>query len=156
MLPEIRKPLRWRSGGISNLAVPSEEFERIDIVHVTEDGRVHAPTANGMMPSTVEGLLDAWLNVHKGDGISFVRALQSTTVEAPYLNRANEISWRERTVAFGPEAYMPVSSLNAEAREVVLKWPPEGSLPPVSPEAESAQRFLSVSNYNSVGSWRLK
>jgi hypothetical protein len=96
-----------------------------------------------MMPRTVDGLLDAWLNVHKNGGVNFVPASESITVKAPYLNRANKIAWRRRTVAFGPGTYMPIDSVDSETREVTLKWPPNGSPSPVSPEAESAQRFPS-------------
>jgi hypothetical protein len=59
MIPEITRPKRWKSGDIVHLAVPSEEFERIDIVHMTEEWRLYAaPTVN--VPATVDGLLDAW------------------------------------------------------------------------------------------------
>jgi hypothetical protein len=39
MMPGIPNARRWRSHGLLNLAVPAEEFDRIDIVHLTEDGR---------------------------------------------------------------------------------------------------------------------
>ena len=36
MLPEIRTPARWSSRGIRNLAVPSEEIDKIDVLHVSD------------------------------------------------------------------------------------------------------------------------
>ena len=142
-LPEIREAARWRSGGIGHLAIPSEEFDQIDIVHVTDDGRVYTPTAENMTPRAVEGLLDAWLNVDKDGGIGFVRPPESITVAAPYLSGAGEISWRKRTIAFDPGAYMPMASFDRGARKMTMNWPPPGSPATVSPEAESALRFPS-------------
>jgi hypothetical protein len=75
LLPEIRTPVRWSSGDIRNLAVPSEEFDKIDILHVSEKGRIYAPGVNGNLPSTLAGLLDCWLNVEKFGGPTFVYPL---------------------------------------------------------------------------------
>ncbi len=143
MLPEIHKPARWRTNGIGNLAVPAEAFERIDVVHVTEQGDVYAPTVKGMMPGTVEGLLQSWLNVLKTDGVSFLPPVESITLDAPFISSRKKVSFRKRTVNFGPGAYVPIISSNRKKREVTMAWPPEGAPAPVSPEAESALRFPS-------------
>jgi hypothetical protein len=144
MLPEIRTPMRWRVNDTGILAVPSEEFDRIDIVQVTEQGRVYAPVANALMPATIDGLLDVWLNVQRGGGFDFIYPPTSVTVPTPDIDQATgTIGTRERIVSFGPGAYMPFSSINRESREVTMNWPPDGSPAPVSPEAESAARFPS-------------
>jgi hypothetical protein len=143
MLPEIHKPARWRINGIGNLAVPAEEFERIDVVHVTEQGCVYAPTAKGIMPDTIEGLLRSWLNLPKSGGVSFVRPLDSITVDAPFISSRKKVSSRKRTVSFGPGAYLPIIRSNRKKREATMVWPPKGAPAPVSPEAESALRFPS-------------
>jgi hypothetical protein len=142
MLPEARKPVRWRLNGIGQLAIPSEEiFDRIDIAHMNEDGLIQSPTTREMTPPTVEGLLDAWLNVEKSGRISFVEALESVAVVAPFVDPEGKIATRKRTITFDPGAYIPLDSVNHETHEVRLTWPPEGAPSPVSPEAESAKRF---------------
>jgi hypothetical protein len=142
MLREASKPVRWRLNGIGQLAIPSEEiFDRIDIAHMSEDGLIYSPTTKDMMPPTVEGLLDAWLNVEKSGGVSLVDPLKSITVVAPFVDSEGKIATRKRTITFDPGAYIPLDSVNRETDEVRLKWPPEGSPSPVSPEAESAKRF---------------
>lgn len=144
MLPEIHTPVRWRVNGVGILAVPSEEFDRIDIVQVTEQGRVYAPVAKGLMPPTIDGLLDAWLNLQRGGGVSFVYPPKSLAIPTPDIDQATgAIGTRERIVTFGPGAYMPFSSVNRKGREVMMNWPPNGSPAPVSPEAESTARFPS-------------
>ena len=142
MLPEARQPVRWRLNGIGHLVIHSEEiFDRIEIAHMTEDGHIQSPTTKDMMPPTVEGLLDAWLNVEKSGGISLVDPLKSITVVAPFVDSEEKIAARKRTITFNPGAYLPLDSVNHETDEVRLKWPPEGSPSLVSPEAESAKRF---------------
>jgi hypothetical protein len=143
MLPEFREPRRWRRDGIGYLAVPAEEFDRIDVVHVTEDGRVHNRAAREKLPRTVDGLLDAWLNLLQTGGLSWVPPPDLITVECPFVNPANEIVQRKRTISFGPGSYVPVHSVNRVTHETTMIWPPAGSPSPVSPEAESARQFPS-------------
>jgi hypothetical protein len=142
-MPKLQRPRRWRSDGVGHLAVPAEEFERIDIVHVTEDGRIYAPTIKGRTPGTVDGLLYEWLNLYKNGGLSLVPAADSITVKAPRLDGPNEVSWTERTISIGPGTYLPISSVNRRRRTVSMVWPPEGAPAPISPESESAVRFPS-------------
>jgi hypothetical protein len=142
MLPEIFRTAHWREAEIGSIAIPSEEFERIDVVHVSEDGRIHA---HGMqpIPDSVDGLLEDWLNLEKSGTVRFFSAPNLITAKAPYLNRANRISWRKRPVLIGPGAYTPISSLDSKTRKVVFRLSPEDSRLLVSPEAESAERFPS-------------
>jgi hypothetical protein len=111
---------------------------------VTEDGRVHTRAAQGKLPRTVDGLLDSWLNVYQNSGFSLVPPPESITVEAPFINPANKIVRRKRTITFGPGNYIPIHSLSRETHEATMIWPPTGSPSPVSPEAESARQFPST------------
>lgn len=145
LLPEIRSPSRWEVRGLWNLAVPSEEFDRIDVIHVTEDGRLYAPSAERKLPKTVDGLLDAWLNVQKAGGASFVYPPRSVTVPVPEIDPMGKVSTGERTFTFNPGTYIPFTCSEAsdqEGRKVMI-WPPDGSPSPISPEAESAKRYPS-------------
>ena len=144
LLPEIRSPSRWEVNGIRNLAVPSEDFDRIDVIHVTEDGRLYAPSAEHKLPRAVDGLLDAWLNIQKAGGVSFVYPPKLVTVPAPEIDPTGTISTGKRTFSFDPGAYIPFTSSglsDREGRRVNMIWPPDGSPSPVSPEAESAARY---------------
>lgn len=139
MLPELRHLVRWEVAGIRNLALPSEQFERIDIVHVTADGLVDAPTAHNILPADIDGLLDAWLNV-RGLELYSPRAF---TVAVPRVGPDGTIADGRRRLTFGPGAYMPFSAVHRRSRSVTLRWPPAGSPRPVSPEAENVRRFPS-------------
>ena len=146
LLPEIRSPSRWEVNGIRNLAVPSEDFDRIDVIHVTEDGRLYAPSAEHKLPRAVDGLLDAWLNIQKAGGVNFVYPPKLVTVPAPEIDPTGAISTGKRTFSFDPGAYIPFTSSglsDREGRRVNMIWPPDGSPSPVSPEAESAARYPS-------------
>jgi hypothetical protein len=105
---------RWRSYGFRQLAIPAEEFDRIDIAHVTEDGRLSVPTVSSL-PAHIEGLLDAWLNVWKAGGAKFVRPPESISLEIPHFEEGDRtVSWREQTISFDPGAFMPFTSVNRE------------------------------------------
>jgi hypothetical protein len=99
-----------------------------------------APTV-GSLPATVDGLLDAWLNVQKARGARFVPALESLKVEVPDFDGYNTVAWRKETIAFDPGAFMPFTAVDRATGETDMFWPPEGFPAPVSPEAESTERF---------------
>jgi hypothetical protein len=65
LLPELKKPRRWVERDTPQLVLPSEGFERVDVIHVNEDDYVYAPTATKRFRRTVDGLLEAGLNVLK-------------------------------------------------------------------------------------------
>jgi hypothetical protein len=139
MIPEITRPARWKSDDVVHLAVPSEEFDRIDIVHISEEGRLYAAPTVGV-PATVDGLLDAWLNV---GGPSFVPPSPPITMKSPHPKEDGTISWMKRTVPFAPANYLPIGAVDSDGREATMIWPPSGSPSPVSPEAESARQYSS-------------
>jgi hypothetical protein len=139
MLPELGHPVRWQVAGVRHLAMPAEAFERIDIVHVTAEGLVYAPTAPDIVLGDLDSLLDAWLNV-RGPDLYIARPV---TVTVPHIEPDGTIAMIQRKLTFGPGAYMPFSAIDPHSRTVTMRWPPEGSPRPVSPEAESAKRFPS-------------
>ena len=141
MLPELRTPVRWSSLGIWNLAVPSEELDKIDILHISEKGRIYAPGVKGNLPSTLDGLLDCWLNVDKLGGATFVYPPESFPLTVPRIDPEKGVSYYRRALSFGPGAYLPITSFDQKSAEVTTRWPPEGSPSPVSPEAESVARY---------------
>lgn len=141
MLPELRTPVRWSSLGIWNLAVPSEELDKIDILHISEKGRIYAPGVKGNLPSTLDGLLDCWLNVDKLGGATFVYPPESFPLTVPRIDPEKGVSYYRRALSFGPGAYLPITSVDQKSAEVTMRWPPEGSPAPVSPEAESVARY---------------
>jgi hypothetical protein len=111
-------------------------------VHVSEEGRLYAaPTVS--VPATVDGLLDAWLNVQKNGAVKCVPPPESITLRTPNPKEDGTISWHQRTVPFGPATYLPFSSADSEGQEVTMTWPQNGSPSAVSPEAESARQYSS-------------
>jgi hypothetical protein len=140
LLPEINKPARWMLEGIPNLAVPSESFDRIDIAHVSEGGRVYAPSTSGRLGRTVDRLLETWLNVSQRRGLSLVRARESLVVPSPSVTSAG-VYYGPRKLEFEPGAYMPFESVDKESMNVGMRWPLEGSPATISPDAESLRRF---------------
>jgi hypothetical protein len=126
--------------GIPNLAVPSESFDRIDIVHVSEEGRVYAPSTSGRLGPNVGRLLETWLNVPERRGLSLVRARESLVVPSPSITSAS-VCYRPREFEFEPGAYVPFESVDKESMNVGMRWPPEGSPATISPDAESLRRF---------------
>jgi hypothetical protein len=143
LLPMVKRLVRWRDQRIRQLALPSESFDRIDIVHVTEEGMIYSPVRQDL-PTEVDGLLDAWLNVLAAGGCDFVVPPESLTVPIPAFDDAgNWVGSRQYTFKIGPGSYLPVISVDPESRTVAMQWPPNGSPAPVSPDAESAKLYLS-------------
>jgi hypothetical protein len=141
LLPELEKPLRWVEHDTPQLAVPSEGFDRVDIVHVNKDGYVYAPTATErFVRRTVDGLLEAWLNVLKKGGPILVRAPNFVPLLAPHVT-AEGVTFAPRTVDFAPGPFIPIVAVESRSKTVGMFWPPAGSPATVSPEAESLKRF---------------
>jgi hypothetical protein len=139
LLPELSHPVRWQHEGLRCLAIPAEHFERIDICHIDAAGRLYAPTAT-WLPRTTDGLLGGWLNAIRREEVHLIPPIKQSFVMAP-LFESDPPLWELRKVTFGPGPLMPITSFDAAQSEVMLAWPPEGSPPPISPEAESAERF---------------
>jgi hypothetical protein len=144
MLPEIKRLVRWRSGGVKHLAVPSEEFEKIDVLHIDDSGTVYAPEVMGELPRTIEGLLEAWLNVGKTDPVAFVPAPEHFPILAPVIRSNNGVLYTVRNLGFGAGTFLPVASVDLDGREVTLKLTKEGAPSPISFEAESSVRFAAT------------
>jgi hypothetical protein len=143
LLPEVSAPRRWQVARLGNLALPSETFERIDIVHVTEDGDIYAPTRPDL-PLSIGGLLEGWLNNEKAGGCDYIYSPESIAVPTPEIEPSTgAIGTRVRTCAIGAGTYIPLDSIDADSRSVGLRWPPAGSPATVSPEAESGERLPS-------------
>ncbi len=95
----------------------------------------------GNLPKSIAQLLDTWLNVVKNNRVILVHAPDYFRVRVPEIGPNETVTYCVRNLNFGPGAYLPFASVDQERREVNSWWPPEGSLWPVSPEAESALRF---------------
>ena len=139
LLPELKEPKRFSANGVHALAIPSEQLDRIDILHINSEGAIYAPTASAL-PPTVDGLLEAWLNVPKLGGFELVPPQASFPFPVPRFDP----EWSGYDVlSFDPSpgAMLPFVAKNTETREVTAAWPPEGSPLTVSPEAESCELF---------------
>ena len=97
------------------LAVPSEEFDRIDIVQVTEEGRV-CPGGQRLMPGYHHGLLDDWLNFQLSGGFDFV--YPPASIYGPNSRyRSNDRNDRDSRARcqLRARAYMPLAPSTGKA-----------------------------------------
>src|SRR5258708_1139582 len=66
---------------------------------------------------------------------------ESFPLIVPHIDPEKGVSYHRRVLRFGPGAYLPIISVDQKSAEVTMRWPPEGSPSPVSPEAESVARY---------------
>jgi hypothetical protein len=133
---------RWRNGMVRLLAIPGEHLDRIDIYHIGENGYAFGPGVNHRFPDRrIAGLLEAWLNVNKSDGITIYRAAQDLELGVPRFSaeRVEMVTKRFRTSTVGT---IPIVEVGREDRSILLHWPPKGHvLPTVSPSQESREHY---------------
>src|SRR5947209_15979426 len=90
-MPGIEKPYRWKEGQNPwdwRLAVPSGSgrWEPVDVYHVNDRGHVWGRNAGARFPNgTVDGLLEAWLNVLKNQGVKYALAPRTCTLRVPFI-----------------------------------------------------------------------
>src|SRR5262245_45564062 len=82
MVPDFPALRRWQDAASSKLAVPAERLEWIDIVHVSEEGYIYAPTRSDL-PLSVDGLLGAWLNLNPKTDCEYSPMPQVVRVNIP-------------------------------------------------------------------------
>lgn len=149
-LPGLDKTMHWRNttgeSPFREMALPSETFNRITIIHVSPDGWF-CP-ASPLMPDSwghrlPEDLAKQWLNAQP----RFVPVPPAATAELPeFIHQDGEPSvvYVERLLSLEPGPDFPMSSYDPETRAVRVTWPPPGSGLPalsVSPEAESIEKL---------------
>ncbi len=144
LLPELnRREAQWieQEDKSSHLAVPSERPDRLDVIHVGENGFVSQRTPR-LPENRVEGLLDAWLNADRA--LSWVSGPQTLEFLCPRIDRFDgehqRLIYGHRRIPVGPSAPLPVVE-QPDSAERTLAWPPPGvSWSTVFPDAEAAER----------------
>jgi hypothetical protein len=145
LLPWLREPAWWSledQPAISELAIPSESLNRIDIFQVGANGYLHG---NGRFmrfaqPWIDHKLLTDWLNILDGtEPRGLENYLVGETVEfyVPILNELPKVRYVPRRFPVQPAEVLPLT-ISQEERTFSTRWPPEGfPLPTISPAAES-------------------
>jgi hypothetical protein len=145
LLPEIQAPCRWQEGPSPwdwVLAIPAEHTERIDIYHVNTHGSVWGIGAMQRFPHGCgEGLLNAWLNVFRGEGCRLYACPETFSLPIPCLIEG-AVEYKDEIFHIEPTNLFPmVATPDAERWNAVAVWPPKGCPAPISPEAESNVRY---------------
>ena len=151
---EIEIPYKLSSRGRQNvgtpydfreLAIQSEQFDRIDIGHIDAQRRIFVPGLR--LPILAEGgdhvpsqMYRKWSSV-KNPGI--VKSPGSVQLMVPEFGRKRTVSFKSVAFKEAPGPIMPFSEVNLDTREVNLVWPPQGSMPPapISVEAENIKHY---------------
>jgi hypothetical protein len=130
--PEASAPYRLRE-----LAIRSERFDRIDLVHIDPDGRVFAPTLD--LPflrahdcRIPKGVYLQWI---EQPGLEFVTSKGWIELEVPNL-RGGSVEFERVRLRQQPGPILPCGKVG---QQTGLVWPPLGSDLPraISPEAEN-------------------
>ncbi len=145
IIPGWAETMRWQEpDGTRALALRGEQWERVHVYHVGESGAVSGPDAGTIFPNgSINGLLKAWLNLPAG-AINFVPGRDELRVSVPDYQDGHVV-YRSIRLPLEPGSFLPITSMDEATRTVRLRWPPEPTAPPpVSPEAESADRYRFV------------
>ena len=126
----LEEPDNFRSGVV---AVPAEHIDRIDVVHIGENGYM---VGFGSM----YGLLDEFL---KATNLDLLAGPEVIPMALPFID-GQKVSYRPARVHCRPGSTMPISSIAKEDGrvQVMTIWPPSGlPVPPVSIDAESDAHY---------------
>jgi hypothetical protein len=144
LLPWLREPVRWRledQPALSELAIPAESLNRIDIFHVGENGYLHGNERfMRFAEPQINALLKDWLNLLDGTkprGLEQCLVPEWVEFYIPKLDELPKINYVPFDIRVGPAEVLPIKSSPAE-QTISFRWPPEGfPLPTISPAAES-------------------
>jgi hypothetical protein len=142
LLPYCKKPVHWQEGfGNVSTAIPAESLERVDIYHVDEQGFIFGPCSMERFGGNrIDGLLDDWLNLNV-DEIKLYNFPREITVRLPQLNE-HRVRFVDVVQEMVPRGRMPIVAFDESNSGIYGRWPPEGgAFNPVSPDAESEERF---------------
>jgi hypothetical protein len=144
LLPWLREEVRWtlkERPWISEVAIPSESLNRIDIFHFGANGYLHGNDWFKRFPEPQIGpLLDDWLNLLDGTearGLKQYLVPEGFEFMVPRFEAA-EVSYAPLRLQFEPAGAIPITNVSLDDRRIETHWPPIGRpLPTISPEAES-------------------
>jgi hypothetical protein len=134
--PEFRAPFRWMRGNFSEIALPAEHVDRLDVYHIGENGRAFGHCARQYFPDgRIEDLLNGWLNVGDLGGCKSVPAPQWLGLEFPEIGEQG-VRYGETKISVEGGATFPT---RWSGGRVEISWPPDGRAvaPTMFPDAES-------------------
>lgn len=144
LAPEFPREVRWLRGQFSELAIPAEHLDCVDIYHVSPKGRAFGLDSRHRFPAgRIGGLLDAWLNLGALGGCRSVPAPEFITVTFPTIHGQGVTYDTARISVEGGATFPQQSGGN---HDTCVYWPPmDRPVPPtVFPDAESLSLNLPV------------
>lgn len=148
LCPGLDVEYRWENPPFraTEMALPSETFNRIDVFHIGEHGYLYGRHwFPRFFQRNIRGLLEEWLCVMNGkDDYAIELFTASTTTvntHLPLISR-DKIKIVVAEVQAGPLGTFPLT-VARESRHFTLSWPePQSNLPySVSPSAESSTYY---------------
>lgn len=138
IVPDWTGPRNWIQEGLQVRCIPGEQLECIMICHVGENGAVVGPSAAAFPDMSVQGLLDAWLNL-EGELLQEASLGEHIVLPVPSVVEGG-VTYVETQIETGFPSNLSIVRVDAEKRELRLGLPPGvGNPAPVSPELESTQ-----------------
>ena len=135
-LPPTSTPVwkeEWEGRQVRLRAIVAEEFNRVDIDHVGENGFVDGPPVpGGFAEIKVDGLLKAWLEWPERGTIEWKQPAP-LAIDVPVF-RGNEVTYVPSELAPVPRVTVPIREPESSAFQV-----PGASHQPISPETELAE-----------------
>jgi hypothetical protein len=126
------------------LAIQSERFEIIDIIHIDSNNRVFAPGLQMPLIAGNDNLLPTqmylqWINA---PGPQLIPSPGAAEFEVP-VHKNGRVRFARVRLTQGPGPIAPFTKVNVKKQTVTASWPePNSGLPPtVSPEAESTEYY---------------
>lgn len=130
---------------LHEMAIQSECFDHIQVVHIDAERRIFAPGLELPHLAEIGNRLSA--QMYKGWATcSEPQVIPSpgfAVFDVPKLGTNGEVTFEKIRLEEGPGPTLPFGQVDPNTRKVELDWPPPGSeLPiPISPEAESADYY---------------
>ncbi|WJW97219.1 hypothetical protein [Priestia aryabhattai] len=143
LLPSCKEKTCWvrEETNIVECAIPSETFNLITVVHISEEGYMYPPGGN-CIPTEWEGqipndLLEQWLNAEYP---FFIKAKKEYKINMPIIKN-KKVVFAEMSLPLSPGSSIPISSVDEEKGKISFQWPPENSMlvDSISPESESRE-----------------
>ncbi len=140
LMPNLIKSVRWKSKALFwERAVPSEQFNVINVYHVDEGRRMYPQLErpSEWQAGLPRGLYRLWIQAKP-------RAAQPVStyrIEVPTFE-GDTVGYRFHEFEVKSAATIPLVGVDHDGKVLQLGWPPSGHTPrPVSPDAESQAMY---------------
>src|SRR5579862_696184 len=142
---EADAPVRWGWPVMGECAIRSEHFNRIDVMHLGENGYLFGIGYTERCPTgrfDDRAVLTRWLNATRDRALKLRDAPASITLAVPTIQEGRCTGMAPARFQLAPVGTVPIVGLFEKERACVTAWPPPGGIvPPISPDAESTEYY---------------